>query len=535
MARIIPYYQQVDPSVGRSGRYVNAEPLRIAKSGFASEGAESLRQGVNRLASALKEREEEDARAWTAKAMSETRLKWTEDMIIRQQSAAPGAPDFTPNLLRDFDAYASETIEKAPTPSSKRFLQERLDEFKANLGGTALSFEAQARIDWRTDQFNTSISNTQKLMNTDPSQYNVAMAEILATIDSAQLPPLKKSAIREKAMNDISAAAVWSQIQKSPSGFLNSIGFGAVDGKTRRTSGDLTGITGNTAFDALPFDKRAQLFGQAIQLKTQIDTDAEAAARAKKTQLADESAKEAWNLIFAGNTRKAREYIENVARPVVNASTYHSLKLALEQKLKGDGAGPRTDPGTFRELQVLIRDGKFDEAGDFALRAHRNGLLSNEHLSSSLDRARSQSRQEGPRSEYERSRNYIVTQLDPGPFVQDPLGKARFGEAIDTFDRWVNGAQRTDKEIMERGREIVNQFRFTNMSDTIMALPSPRSGSIRRTPQDVNGILQDILKANKEAERRYQTKRYTLQELEEEQRILERWRRAVLGGQNAAR
>jgi hypothetical protein len=104
-------------------------------------------------------------------------------------------------------------------------------------------------------------------------------------------------------------------------------------------------------------------------------------------------------------------------------------------------------------------------------------------------------------------------------------------EAVDTFDRWAGAAKRTDPEIMERGREVVKQFKFISFSDTVLALPSPRSGSIRRNPSDLGGIQQDMKNAGDEALRRRDAKKLTPAEYDDEMAIIGRWAKAMSGVQ----
>lgn len=530
MAKIVQYREQVETPLGRGVPIPRATaPENIgAVATIGRQAMNAVAQGGNDLMVALKEREEETGRAWSANALSEARLQWSTSLMERQASAQPGAPDFTPSFTRDFDDYATKTIEKAPTPHARRYLTERLTDLKADLGMKALAFEAQARIDYRADQFNSAIQNTQRLMNTDPGQYQVALAEQLAVIDASSLPPVKKSELREKAITAISGAAVWSQIQKSPTVFLQSIGFlDSVDpatGKTRRSTGDLTGRTGNTPFDALPFEQRSRLFDQAIRMKAQIDTDAERAVTAERKRLADSGMQEAWNFVYGRKFKDAAAKIEQI-RPLISGAEYRSLREGLqnEQKALATGAGQKTDPGAFRTLMSLVAQGKDDEATQQALTYHRNGLLSNEHLGSFVR----SDRRTGPKTEYDMTRTLIARSMEPGAMVNDPVARSRQAEAIDTFDRWVKENKPNDEQIRKRGQEILNQYRFINLSDTVLALPMPRSGSIRRTPADMSGMQQDILRAGQEAQRRFASKQFNKREYEEEIEILNRWRKAI--------
>lgn len=535
MPRITEYREQVPTPTGQGAMISRANaPEGMGHLGaLYSSGMRSLASGLEEIGKTIHLRDEEEARAWSASTLSKTRLEWTKNLLDRQAKAQPGAPEFTPTLLNDYDEYVNKTLETAPTPAAKKYLGERLQAIRTQLGENALTFQASAQIDWRNDQFTAAISDTQKLMNTDPSQYPVAMAERLAEIDGANLPPVKKSALREKAINDISAAAVWAQIQKSPTQFLQSIGFlDGVDpktGKVRKSSGDLNGTTGNTAFDMLGFDKRAQLFTQAIQLKSQVDADVERGAQVQRKKLSEDAMKNAWMLVLGDpgniNTREAYTYLEQI-RPVIESSQYHSLLVAIDNKSKPDKE-PKTDPGSFRELQRLINDNRMEDAQAFAFKAHKSGLISDENLSSALSRIHTVSRQGGPDTEYEITLRNITRALEPGAMVPDPVGRSRQADAIATFDRWVKENKPNDEQIRKRGGEIRQQYQFLNLQDTVLALPMPRSGVIRRTPADAPGMTQDIFKAGQKAQAEFAAKKLTRKEYEEEIEILDRWRRVI--------
>lgn len=468
MAKIFSYEQRTETPTLRgvqqpralAGEADMAVPRALA--GFS--------QDIRRAGVDIVEADEAHAKAWTAQALSKARLDWTANYEKRKAAAQPGAPGFTPALLTDFDTYAGEAIEGAPTPTAKAFFRARLNDFREDLGVKGIQFEAGARVDYQETAHAQGIQFAQLLMNEDPSQYQVALAEQMTLINESAMGPEKKSAMTKKAVDSISGAAVWTQIQQSPTNFLASIGMYA-DPKTGRALGDLKGITGNTAFDAMTFEDRVKYFDMAIREKAKIDSDAEDAINGKDVKSNRSALRRMYELLDAGDTVAAEKY---------------------------------------------------------AIDAHKRGLLSNEDLKGGWSKAREVGRQEGPDSEYERSRNYVIQSLDPGPMVQDPIGRQRLAEATDMFDRWFGQSKRTDEEVMIRGREIVKQFRFVDMSHTVLALPQPRSAAIRRTP-DAAGIMKDVLEAGTVIQDRRTRGELTEQEYVEEMKILDRWRKTAEG------
>lgn len=470
--------------------------------------------------------EHEQARAWASTAISGARLQWTQEYVKRQSTAEAGAPDFTPKILEDFDKFHGEALESAPNDASRRFYDERLADLRADLGSKAAVYEAQARIDWRADQFRQSGDNLAKLMNSDPGQFSKALAEQLAIIDSSDMPQIAKSKTREDMINRVSGAAVWSQIQRSPTGFLQSIGFYGegntpAGGKVRKASGDLTGITGNSAFDMLPFEKRVTAFQQAIAEKARIDTDADRLSEKERKRIGDDASKNLWEKHFKGEL-KLPDVL--AMKPVLSETDFKTLgEAAVRGPIRKD------DPGALSTLlRLMYTDAP--SAARFASTAYANGKLADDTFRTESARAHSLSREQGLKSEYERSRAWIVQTLNPGELIPDPVGRQRLGDAVRTFDDWVlaapPGKPRTDQETRERATEVLDQYRFLNLSDTVMALPMPRGVNIPRST-DKAVLAPSIATAARKLLERRNNRELSQVEYDNEMATLARWKRAM--------
>jgi len=115
-----------------SGAAPNARGERVT-SGFA-ENAGSLMRGVGELqqgfamqqrvdameAKLLDDQKENDAIVWASKALSDSQIKWDEQLKLAQEEAGGEAAGFTPKVLTDFDKYAEETAKNAPTEKWKQ-------------------------------------------------------------------------------------------------------------------------------------------------------------------------------------------------------------------------------------------------------------------------------------------------------------------------------------------------------------------------------------------------------------------------------
>ncbi len=520
MPNIIQYQQRTTPQASY------ATPRASALNTEGGDIAGKLAEAFSGMLANQAKREEEAGRAWAVDAVSQARLEWTSRLQNSQANAPLGAPGFTENFVAEFDAYSAEALKNAPSESAKKYFHERLADIRTSLGEKAITFEASARVDYRDTQFNKAIENNQKLMMADPGQFEVALSETLAVIRESALPPKQKADMEQRAIVNIASSAVWSHMNKSPSDFMQSIGMTSGDPNAKPGAGAVQGVTGNKAFDMLPFDERVKMIGQAISLKNGLDSDAERASEKIRKEKAEEMMKEALSRLDPqpGSPKLDRAFIEE-ARLWVTPAEYKSLlQMSKGGGVNGEGA-PRSDPGTYRHLQALLRDDP-EQAQREAFTAHANGLISNSDLSSITQRASSLDRQGGPKTVYERTRQYITGSLDPGPMVQDPVGRARLAAALNEFDAWAESGKRTDAEIEARGKEVIKQWQFINLRDTTAGFPQPRYGSIPRSGDPAVQIkaISDSWNLTKKA---LAEGKITKAEANEEASRLNNWRKSI--------
>ena len=516
MPNIIQYQQRTSPQA--SYATPRASALNTGGGNIAGQLADAFAGMLENQA----KREDEAGRAWAIDAVSQARLEWTSKLQDSQASAPMGADGFTQNFITEFDEYSAEALKNAPSASAKKYFHERLADIRTSLGEKAITFEAGARVDYRDNQFNKAISNNQSLMMSDPGQFDVALAETLSVIRESALPPKQRADMEQKAVSNIATAAVWSQMNKSPTAFMQSIGM---TGGASPGAGVIDGRTGNKAFDLLSFDDRVKMVGQAMSIKNRMDSDAERAADKLRKDKGDEIMKEALSRLDPqpGSPRLDRDFIEE-ARKWVSPAEYKSLLQMSKSGVDGGGA-PRSDPGTYRHLQGLLRNDP-EQAQKEAFTAHANGLISNSDLSSITQRASSLDRQGGPKTAYERTRLFVSGSLDPGPMVQDPVGRSRLAAALNEFDSWAEAGKRSDAEIEARGKELIRQWQFINLRDTAAGLPQPRYGSVPRGGDPALQIkaIADSWALTKKA---MQDGKITKEEANEEASRLNNWRKII--------
>jgi hypothetical protein len=149
-------------------------------------------------------------------------------------------------------------------------------------------------------------------------------------------------------------------------------------------------------------------------------------------------------------------------------------RRTLGNMVRGD-ADHVNDPAVVGDLTAQMYAGEDIEAD--ALRAHREGRLTNEQLGSFVSKNRTLRRTDGPRTPYERERKRIVESLDPGPLVNDPAARVRSAEAEAMYDRWRAGfpddEPPTDAQVQQKADEIIDRFSLINFNEMTLVLPKP--------------------------------------------------------------
>lgn len=217
----IPVYQQ-QQSVGGVGPQARASGLAVEDPGKAlqqfgagldkvEDGLTSQRVAEERI---LHLQREEDGKAYAGKTVSDAHVQWQDTLQQRQQAAKPGAPNFTPEVLKDFDTWSKTAIEQAPTDAAKRYLSQHLLSYRTQLAGQALTFEGNARVAWRKDEHQKSVGNWSVTVAKNPGQFDVAMAALRETLP--EVGPIEGPRLLDAARKSLSAAAASGAIMANP-------------------------------------------------------------------------------------------------------------------------------------------------------------------------------------------------------------------------------------------------------------------------------------------------------------------------------
>lgn len=204
----MPLYQQRTEATGTLSAGADASSFG-AQTAAAGERLAGAIQGVgDAQQSLLREQQERDAKAWSGNTVSKATLQWMTTLSQRKQDAGPGAPNFAGTLVDDFDKYANETIDNAPTPLAKQYITQHMNALRTSLGDSAISFEAKARVDNRDQQGMDAITNWGKVVQQQPGLYGVAMNSLRETLPQGAIEGDKLFTHAKGALTSAAASQV---------------------------------------------------------------------------------------------------------------------------------------------------------------------------------------------------------------------------------------------------------------------------------------------------------------------------------------
>lgn len=208
------YRQQVGfgdaPNVSPSQSKMRATGVGEALEGLADKGMQLVSKINN-----------ENASANATKAISDTNLELEEAFQQSKEQAQPGAPDFTPTLLRRFDDAVDKRAQALPDEQTRKLYRERMQGSRDNYGIRSLNWEAGERQRNRIDNFSkASDADANTLFAADSASRGVvyqqqtdAFEQGLEVID---MEPGAKEKLREEARNKRSYAAVQGDLRDRP-------------------------------------------------------------------------------------------------------------------------------------------------------------------------------------------------------------------------------------------------------------------------------------------------------------------------------
>jgi len=211
--RIPVYNEQVEPTLDISGARM---PTAVPDMGGVARGISALGVGLTNAGDAVEKQQMQDDQASLSKQLGDDTVKWAQYVNTAKTQAAPGAPNFTQDLLGNFDDYAAESLSKTPDGPLKRLYAERLSALRTSIGTNAVTWEAQQKRAWNVQQYADGSDAAARAIAMDPSQYGQSRASQLALINSSSLDAQTKAKLSDQFKDLASTAAGMRMINADP-------------------------------------------------------------------------------------------------------------------------------------------------------------------------------------------------------------------------------------------------------------------------------------------------------------------------------
>jgi hypothetical protein len=221
MARI-PIYQERQ----QASQAFAAPDLRAPDvgAGAIGRGLQQVGQGLQNLAVGQLRLDTENGKAWAAQAGGEADLTWAQRYKQFQETAKPGAANFTRDVLKDFDPYADELLKSAPDEYSKKFIAQKLSSLRLNLARESLTFESNEGRNYRILSTEDGINKSAQAvaLNPNPAFAETTIGQNDAMIDSMWLTPTKKEELKRKNRETIAGAYFTTLAQTNPNAIVGA-------------------------------------------------------------------------------------------------------------------------------------------------------------------------------------------------------------------------------------------------------------------------------------------------------------------------
>lgn len=268
----IPVYEQRTLARGTAPDGSSGTGAGLQALGQAFEGIAADQERVRQFA---RQKDEEAAGVAANSELADAQASWSEEFMRRRQGVQPGADNFTPTLLADFDKDSAERLKRAKTPEARAYLQQRLAAVKLSLQNQAMGFEAEERVRFRGASLDGALDNRRKAADFNPDEFATLAAEQRAAVEASGLPAPLRARYEQQAVEGLAEASVRGLIRRDPRAALKEL------------SNEKTGVL---SVRALNPDDLLQLRAAAQAEVNRRDAEARARAAEARGLIADRQA-----------------------------------------------------------------------------------------------------------------------------------------------------------------------------------------------------------------------------------------------------
>jgi len=166
--------------------------------------------------------QKEQSNASISKTVSDAHLYWTQERQRMVDEAAPGAPAFTPTLLKSFDEYWQKLINDAPE-SDRAALTEASIAQRTQIGNAALVFEAGKQREHLISLYRDGMQADAATLALNPSGYAEIRAHRMAALSASTLPADLRAALRAETESLLAKTTASATLTGDPSGVLSAM------------------------------------------------------------------------------------------------------------------------------------------------------------------------------------------------------------------------------------------------------------------------------------------------------------------------
>ena len=167
--------------------------------------------------------------AKATKDLADTYGKWDAHLQDRKTNAEPGAPNFTPDILKEYDEYAKQTVEGFSTPRARQLMDEKLSNYRLSLQSDSLNYQAAAGLQYKVDTATQATRVAANTLISNPALLDQSLENVTIAIDNIGLPASKKGEFLQKAQATLVESAVGGLAEKNPQQALKNLNDGLYD------------------------------------------------------------------------------------------------------------------------------------------------------------------------------------------------------------------------------------------------------------------------------------------------------------------
>jgi lysozyme family protein len=224
MARI-PIYEERQTVSG--GRGIPEMRVPDANLGAMGKALGNVGQAMQQTAQVMHDVEEENAKAEANNVFATSEIEWKQKLNDMQNSAEPGAKNFTKNVASEFDTWSDQTLKATANPRTRRMLAANMSSMRKSILGSSLSFEATEGVNYRFNLHKDSILKYGQGVALDPTPetLNRTFTAGMDGINASNMPESKKQELRTLLKETIGGSYAEATIRRDPEKFLDDVGM----------------------------------------------------------------------------------------------------------------------------------------------------------------------------------------------------------------------------------------------------------------------------------------------------------------------